>query len=45
MKTFDVSFRKKIPEREIEAETAEQAKQLYLSAVLKALDVSQIDAI
>lgn len=45
MKIFDVSLKEKIPEMEIEAKNEQEAKKIYLEAVMKALNINQIDAI
>ena len=45
MKTFDVEFKEKMPTKEIEAENENEAKRIYLKAILKSLDVNMLDAV
>ena len=45
MKTFDVEFKEKMPTKEIEAKNEDEAKIIYLKAILKSLNVNMIDAI
>ncbi|MDR6504077.1 hypothetical protein J2785_007271 [Burkholderia ambifaria] len=44
-KLFDCSISDELPALEIEAGTAEEAKAIYLAAVIKTITVEQVDAI
>lgn len=44
-KLFDCSINDDLPALEIEAETAEEAKAIYLAAVIKTITIDRVDAI
>jgi hypothetical protein len=44
-RTFDCRLTNDLPELEIEARTEDEAKRLYIAAVIKALTAEVIDAV